>query len=397
MALKIDRRSLLKSGFASLGAMAVAPFMSDGAFAGTPLRLDKSNRIFLSPMVRAHYLDKEPDMAKVVARIGSNENPYGPPPMARKAISESIEKGNRYARTELRDLMNKIAVKEGVSPDSIMMGNGSGDLLEKTALAMFKEGGNIVSADPTYMSLIRVAESVGATWKAIPCKADWSHDLDAMEKAIDKDTKLVYICNPNNPIGAVTSTKALTEFCSRVSEKVPIFIDEAYIELVEGADNTSMVSLLKDKKNVIIARTFSKIMGMAGLRVGYVAALPATLEGIRKVTKGGGSGIACTSVYAASAAMDDKEFQNSTRKLNTEAKTYLYENLKKMGYKYVPSFTNFVIFPINMAGKEFLTKMMDKGIIVKAMDIQNKPWCRVSIGTKDEMKLFVDALQTMSV
>ena len=396
MSLKIDRRSLLKSGFASLGAMAVAPFLSDGAFAGTPLRLDKSNRIFLSPMVRAHYLDKEPNMAKVVARIGSNENPYGPPPMARKAISESIEKGNRYARTELRDLMSKIAVKEGVSSDHIMMGNGSGDLLEKTALAMFAKGGNIVSADPTYMSLIRVAESVGATWKAVPCKSDWSHDLDAMEKAIDKDTKLVYICNPNNPVGAVTSTKALTDFCSRVSEKVPIFIDEAYIELVEGADNKSMVSLLKDKKNVIIARTFSKIMGMAGLRVGYIAAMPATLDGIRKVAKGGGSGIACTSVYAATAAMDDVDFQNSTRKLNTEAKTYLYENLKTMGYKYVPSFTNFVIFPINMPGKEFLTKMVDKGIIVKAMDILEKPWCRVSIGTKDEMKLFVSALQDIS-
>ena len=347
-------------------------------------------------MVRAHYLDQEPNFAKVVARIGSNENPYGPPPMARKAISDSIEKGNRYARTELRDLIGKIAAKEEVSPDYIMMGNGSGDLLEKTALAMFDKGGNIVSADPTYMSLIRVAESVGATWKAIPCKADWSHDLDAMEKAIDKDTKLVYLCNPNNPIGAVTSTKALTDFCNRVSEKVPIFIDEAYIELVEGADNKSMVSLLKNKKNIIVARTFSKIMGMAGLRVGYVAALPETLESIKKVTKGGGSGIACTSVYAASAAMDDVEFQNSTRKLNTEAKTYLYENLTAMGYKYVPSFTNFVIFPINMPGKEFLTKMSDKGIIIKAMDIQNKPWCRVSIGTKDEMKLFVSALQTIS-
>ena len=396
MGVKIDRRSLLKSGFASLGAMAVAPFLSDGAFAETPLRLDKSNRLFLSPMVRAHYLDQEPNFAKVVARIGSNENPYGPPPMARKAISDSIEKGNRYARTELRDLIGKIAAKEEVSPDYIMMGNGSGDLLEKTALAMFDKGGNIVSADPTYMSLIRVAESVGATWKAIPCKADWSHNLDAMEKAIDKDTKLVYLCNPNNPIGAVTSTKALTDFCNRVSEKVPIFIDEAYIELVEGADNKSMVSLLKNKKNIIVARTFSKIMGMAGLRVGYVAALPETLESIKKVTKGGGSGIACTSVYAASAAMDDVEFQNSTRKLNTEAKTYLYENLTAMGYKYVPSFTNFVIFPINMPGKEFLTKMSDKGIIIKAMDIQNKPWCRVSIGTKDEMKLFVSALQTIS-
>lgn len=396
MGVKIDRRSLLKSGFASLGAMAVAPFLNDGAFAETPLRLDKADRLFLSPMVRAHYLDQEPNFAKVVARIGSNENPYGPPPLARKAIAESIEKGNRYARNELRDLVAKIAAKEALTPDNIMMGNGSGDLLEKTALAMFEKGGNIVSADPTYMSLIRVAESVGATWKPVPCKADWSHDLDAMEKAIDKDTKLVYLCNPNNPVGSVTSTKALTDFCNRVSEKVPIFIDEAYLELVEGADNKSMVSLVKDKKNIIVARTFSKIMGMAGLRVGYVAAMPSTLESIRKVAKGGGSGIACTSVYAASAAMDDMEFQNSTRKLNTEAKTYLYENLTAMGYKYVPSYTNFVIFPINMPGKEFLTKMSDKGIIIKAMDIQDKPWCRVSIGTKDEMKLFVSALQTLS-
>ncbi|MCE7063790.1 histidinol-phosphate transaminase [Dyadobacter sp. CY326] len=396
MVQKINRRSLLKSGFASMGALVVAPFLTEGAFASTPLRLDKSNRIFYSPMVRGHYLEKEPDLAKMVARIGSNENPYGPPPMARKAIADSIEKGNRYARTELKALTDKIAAKEGVTPEYIMMGNGSGDLLEKTALAVFKDGGNLVSADPTYMSLIRVAESIGATWKPVPCKSDWSHDLDAMEKAIDKDTKLVYICNPNNPVGAVTSTNALMDFCSRVSQKVPIFIDEAYIELVEGADNKSMVSLLKDNKNVIIARTFSKIMGMAGLRVGYITAMPATLDMIKKETKGGGSGIACTSVYAASAAMDDVEFQNSTRKLNTEAKTYLYENLTAMGYKYVPSYTNFVIFPINMPGKEFLKKMVDKGIVIKAMDIQEKPWCRVSIGTKDEMKLFVTALQELS-
>src|SRR5690606_34785197 len=117
---------------------------------------------------------------------------------------------------------------------------------------------------------------------------------------------------------------------------------------------------------------------------------------IKKEVRGGGSGIACTSVYAASAAMDDVAFQDSTRKLNTEAKNYLYENLKTMGYKYVPSYTNFVIFPINMPGKEFLKKMVDKGIMVKAMDIQDRPWCRVSIGTKDEMKMFVTALQEIS-
>jgi histidinol-phosphate aminotransferase len=130
-------------------------------------------------------------------------------------------------------------------------------LLEKVAIVLFMKGGNIVSADPTYMSLIKVAESVGAKWKAVPCKNDWSHDLKAMEAAIDSETKLVYICNPNNPTGALTDAQELEDFCSRVSEKVPVFIDEAYLELADGKTK-SMVSLLGTKKNVIIARRYQQ-------------------------------------------------------------------------------------------------------------------------------------------
>jgi histidinol-phosphate aminotransferase len=146
---------------------------------------------------------------------------------------------------------------------------------------------------------------------------------------------------------------------------------------------------------VIVARTFSKIMGMAGIRVGYIAAQPAFLETINKITRGG-MGISYTSIFAASASLDDKDFQGNTRKLNHEAKTYLYENLDKMGYKYIPSYTNFVLFPISISGKELLTKMTAKGIAVRSFDIQNKPWCRVSIGTMDEMKAFVGALGQLS-
>lgn len=391
----IDRRNLLKSGLMALGGMAIAPHLTAGAFENTPLSLDPENRIYRSPMVREHFLPADYKAPKIVAKLSSNENPYGPPMSAQKAVAESVKNGNRYAWKEMYDLIDKIAKKEGVTADHIMMGPGSSDLLEKVALVTFMKGGNIVSADPCYMSLVSVAKSVGATWKPVPCTADWSHDLKAMEAAIDKDTKLVYVCNPNNPTGAITKGQDLLDFCSRVSEKVPVFVDEAYIELAVGADTQSMVSLLAQKKNVIIARTFSKIMGMAGIRVGYIAAQPEFLAGINKITRGG-MGISYTSIFAASASLDDKDFQGNTRKLNHEAKTYLYENLDKMGYKYIPSYTNFVLFPISIPGKELLSKMTAKGIAVRSFDVQNKPWCRVSIGTMDEMKAFVGALGALS-
>ena len=392
---KIDRRNLLKSGLMAIGGMTLAPHLSMGAFSNAPFTLDPENRIFRSPMVREHFLPNDFKAPKIIARLSANENPYGPPMSAQKAVADSVKNGNRYAWKEMYDLVDKIAKKEGVPADHIMMGPGSSDLLEKVAIVLFMNGGNVVSADPCYMSLIKVAESVGATWKAIPCTADWSHDLKAMEAAVDKDTKLVYVCNPNNPTGAITKGQDLLDFCSRVSEKVPVFVDEAYIELAVGADTQSMVSLLTKNKNVIVARTFSKIMGMAGIRVGYMAAQPAFIKQIEKITRGG-MGISYTSIFAASASMDDKEFQGNTRKLNHEAKTYLYENLDKMGYKYIPSYTNFVLFPISIPGKELLTKMTAKGIAVRSFDIQDKPWCRVSIGTMDEMKAFVSALGQLS-
>lgn len=379
----------------ALGGIAVAPHLTAGAFENTPLSLDPESRIYRSPMVREHFLPADFKAPKIVAKLSSNENPYGPPMSAQKAVAESVKNGNRYAWKEMYDLIDKIAKKEGVTAEHIMMGPGSSDLLEKVALVTFMKGGNIVSADPCYMSLVSVAKSVGATWKPVPCTADWSHDLKAMEAAIDKDTKLVYVCNPNNPTGAITKGQDLLDFCSRVSEKVPVFVDEAYIELAVGADTQSMVSLLAQKKNVIIARTFSKIMGMAGIRVGYIAAQPEFLAGINKITRGG-MGISYTSIFAASASLDDKDFQGNTRKLNHEAKTYLYENLDKMGYKYIPSYTNFVLFPISIPGKELLSKMTAKGIAVRSFDVLNKPWCRVSIGTMDEMKAFVGALGALS-
>ncbi|MCR9064197.1 MAG: histidinol-phosphate aminotransferase family protein [Cytophagales bacterium] len=393
MKQSLNRRNMLKTGLLSLGGMALAPHIAKGAFENAPFKLDSQNRLFYSPLNREYFVDTKE--VELLAKLNANENPYGPPESAKKAVIDSVAGGNRYAWREMYELVGKIAEKENVTPKHIMMGPGSSDLLEKVALVRFMNGGNLVSADPTYMSLIRVAERVGATWKPVPCTEDWSHNLDAMEKAIDSDTKLVYICNPNNPVGAMTPAKDLEAFCKRVSKKVPIFIDEAYMELAYGPDAVTMSPLVTEGHNVIVCRTFSKIMGMAGLRIGFMLAQPEFVDEISSVTRGG-MGISLTSIHAATAAYGDQEFQETTKVKNDEAKKYVLAELKAMGYDPIPSYTNFMIFPIEMEGKAFLSKMQDKGVGVRAFNIMDKNWCRVSMGTMDEMKIFVSAIKSIS-
>lgn len=390
--MNVNRRNWLKTGLLTMGGMAIAPHMSLGEMARAPIPRDAQGNLMYSPFFKEHIYNPFPETRQIVARLNANENPYGPSPKAVTALKEVADKGNRYAWRELFDLIDKIAEKEGVKAENIMMGPGSSDLLEKTGMVLFLDGGNVVSADPSYMSLIRVAEATGASWKGVPLKKDWSHDLDAMEKAVDADTKLVYICNPNNPTGTMTDHAELVDFCSRVSDKVPVFIDEAYLGFLEDGDKKSMVSLINEGKNVIIARTFSKIHGMAGLRVGYIVAQPETLQSIQKITRGG-MGISYPSIFAASASLDDADFQMKSRKLNAEAREYVYESLKKMGYEHVPSFTSFIIFPIEMEGEAFLKKMQEQQVAVRSFEIMGSNWCRVSMGTMDEMQLFVKALE----
>lgn len=389
---KMNRRNWLKAGLLTAGGMAIAPHLS---FGETPRMLppaDRYGNFQYSPFFKEYIHSPLAKAPALKAKLNANENPYGPSPKALEALKDNAYRGNRYAWRDLYDLIEKIAVKEGVDPECIMMGPGSSDLLEKTGMVFYLDGGNIVSADPSYMSMIRVAEATGASWKGVPLLDDWSHDLDGMEKAIDSKTKLVYICNPNNPTGTITDAKKLEDFCSRVSEKVPVFVDEAYLEFLPEAEQKSMVSLVSKGKNVIVARTFSKIHGMAGLRVGYIAGKKETIEQLQAITRGG-MGISFPSIFAASASMDDTAFQDKTRKLNSEARDYVYKTLDDMGKTYVKSSTSFILFPIEMEGKAFLKDMYDKGIGVRAFEIHGKQYCRVSMGTMDEMKIFANGLK----
>lgn len=392
----ISRRNWIKTGILTTGGVLASPYLGFSKNSTLPLPLDHNGDAIYSPFFKEYLPDNLRDFPVLAAKLNANENPYGPSPMALQALQKSAAGGNRYAWKELFNLMDKIAAFEGVTQKNIMMGPGSSDLLEKTAMVLFMNGGNVVSADPAYMSLIRVAEAAGGTWKPVPLKDDWSHDLDAMEKAIDADTKLVYICNPNNPTGTITAHQKLLDFCSRVSEKVPVFIDEAYLGFLDDGMKKSMVSLIGKGKDVIIARTFSKIHGMAGLRVGYAVAQQDRLEKLQKITRAG-MGISYPSVFAASGAMDDATFIAESRERNAACRNYVYESLTKMNIEYVPSHTSFMIFPIEMEGKAFLSKMTEQKVGVRAFNFMGKNWCRVSMGTMDEMKLFTQALNNVLV
>jgi histidinol-phosphate aminotransferase len=257
------------------------------------------------------------------------------------------------------------------------------------------KGGNVVSADPSYLSLVKTAQAIGATWKNIPLKADYAHDLDAMEKAIDENTKLVYICNPNNPTGTMTPAADIRAFIKKVNSRVPIFIDEAYMELLENPDAETAVGTINEGYDVIIARTFSKIHGMAGLRVGYMIAKPERVKMIQDLVRTE-MGLSITSVSGALASLKDTNFQEYTRTNNKKNREYVFEELKKLGFNPIPSSTNFILFPIQMPAKELVDKMVERSVGIRGYEIDGKPYGRVSIGTMDELKLFVKSLASVT-
>ena len=381
-------------------------WLKSATLATTGLALGTTHKLFghstTSPSTSMAFWEWENEaftkneLPELKARLLANENPYGPSDKVRLTIMESVGKGNRYGHGEAKKLIKLIAEKEGVPTDYIMLGPGSSDLLEKTAITHFIDGGNIVSADPAYMSIIKSAQSLKAEWKAVPVTKDWAHDLPAMEAAIDQKTQLVYICNPNNPTGTITSGKDLWDFCAKVSERKPVFVDEAYLEFMKPEDQLSMVGLLQKDKNVIISRTFSKVHGMAGLRVGYIVALPSTLEKIEKTFRSN-MGMNITALKGAMTSIQDTDFIEKCRKLNAKCRDYVCAELKSLGFEYLPSHTSFVLFPMAMEGKTFLKEMYELGVGVRAFEVFGQSYCRVSIGTLPEMELFIGAIKKVLV
>lgn len=390
MANSINRRSWIKSTAVLAGGAAF--------FSGTISKLAAMPKRLKQTVLNDRLADQvatleSPPIMK--ARLLANENPFGPSAMAKKAMQQSLDTSYQYPFMHMRELTGKITAFEGIKEENLLMDAGSSPLLLASAMFYGKNGAEILTGDPTYNSLPSDAETLGAKWVKVPLTADYKFDLDAIEAKVNSNTGLVYICNPNNPTGTILDTEKLKAFCERVSKKVPVFVDEAYIDYLPDPQAASMAGLVKTGSNIIVARTFSKLYGFAGMRCGYIIAQPQTVKTLAKYAVGNMS-ISAPTVAAAIAAYQEKDFLQDALKKTLASKEYLYSVLKKEGYEYIPSSANFVMFPIKMEGSRFAQEMMNKGVGVRFWKFNDKDWCRVSIGRMDEMEAFAEAFKQLS-
>ncbi len=356
--------------------------------AGLTLSTSLVDRLLASPMSLAEQ-DFNFKALNGKVRLNANENPYGPSSKAKEAVMQILSEGNRYPFDAINEFKAVLAKKEGVPVEYLHVGAGSGDLLCQAGTAFGIEGMRIASGYPTFALLMSYSQVFNATWDKVDLNEKLEYDYEALARAIKTDTRLVFICNPNNPTGTLVDPQKVKSFCEEVSKNTPVYADEAYLEFLEPAQQVSMVDLVKKDMNVIVSRTFSKVYGLAGLRIGYIVAKP---DLIKKISKYGGDfPFSQTAIAAAKASLGDENFMAMVRAKNADARKVLTDYLAQNKITCGKSLTNFVFFPAPKDGKTILTKMEERGYLMRIWDYQQKEWCRVSIGTEDEMKGFVKA------
>jgi histidinol-phosphate aminotransferase len=325
-----------------------------------------------------------------VVRLSANENPYGPSAKALKAMTGSFGLSCRYPDEHNDELIEALAKLNGVSHDQILLGDGSGEILKFCAETFTgSTAGNLVAADPTFESILHHASVNGAEVVKVPLTSSFAHDLAKMGAAA-KDG-LIYICNPNNPTASITPKSELRDFIAKTPRATTILVDEAYFHYTDSPDYESVIPLVKDHPNLIVARTFSKIYGMAGLRCGYCVAQKETIG--RMHARQLFDGVNCLALAAAVASVNDADQVTNGKRLNGEAKTFVTAELDKMGYKSIPSQANFIMFDCKRPVVPLIQAMKQRNVQVGRLFPALPNHMRLTIGKKTEMEIFLSAFR----
>jgi histidinol-phosphate aminotransferase len=320
-----------------------------------------------------------------------NENPYGPSPAARLAVSRSIPEGCRYpSDSELQDLVEALARHEGTEPEHIVTGSGSGELLCALALVYGREGGEFIAAEPTYLELPEYAHSLGATTQFVPVDARLCLDLPAMRAAVSPRTRAIYLCNPNNPTGTALGASEIRAFIEALPPHVVTIVDEAYMDFATGADVRSVAELVNGERGVVVLRTFSKIHGMAGMRMGYAITSPEIAASLRRARMTTPNLFA---VRAARASLDDQKFLQATRSRILASRTRITGAFAQLKLRYAEPQGNFIYFDTGMPLATFAQRMKMRHVLVGRLFPPFDSWCRITIGTEPEVDLFLSALR----
>lgn len=320
--------------------------------------------------------------------LNSNENPHGPSPAAMKAMRDSLGGVFRYPDEAEAALAEAIAAHHGVSTSEVLLGNGSSDILR---LAAFAFPGKLVTADPTFEALWRHAR--GSEIIRVPLDARFAHDLPQMLDAA-KNAALVYICNPNNPTATITPKADMRAFLDALPVSVPVLVDEAYHHYAESADYESVAPLIKAKPNLIVARTFSKIYAMAGLRLGYAIAQKPMID--RLNAQQAFNAINMLAAVAGRASLLDTNHVAESRRRNRETRAWLVEQLRNAGYRTLPSEANFLMIDMRTEVRPVIQAFRERGIHVGRVFPALPRHLRVTIGTMEEMKRFAAAFAAVT-
>jgi histidinol-phosphate aminotransferase len=335
-------------------------------------------------------LQRELGLSDVV-KLASNENPLGPSPLALAAAQRALKQLHLYPDASGFELKKKLAAKLGVSEQQFTLGNGSNDVLDLIARTFLGPGCSAVFSQHAFIVYPIAVQAVGARAIVTPAK-NWGHDLDAMAAAIEVDTRVVFIANPNNPTGNYLNRDELSAFLAKVPDHVMVVLDEAYIEFAGADDFPDGLDFLKTYSNIIVTRTFSKAYGLAGLRIGYGISSAETADLLNRVRAP--FNVSVPALAAAVAVLDDDDYLQRSQQVNRDGMQQLCQGLDSLGLAYIPSLGNFVAIELAGDAMPVYQALLREGVIVRPVGVYQMPkHLRVSIGLEHENQRFLAALK----
>ena len=337
----------------------------------------------------AEVLKRELALREEICKLASNENPLGPSPLAIAAIQKSLNEANVYPDNSCYYLRQKLAEHLRILPENLKISNGSSDLILLLGLAFLNPEDTFVMSQSSFIMAKIVTQVMGCQLVEVPLE-NYRHDLDAILESITPDTKMVYLDNPMNPIGTKVTHEDMSKFMKRLPEDIIVILDEAYHDYVNSADYPKSLHFVEEGRNVIALRTFSKMYGLAGFRVGYGVAKREFIRVLDRVSPP--FTVNRFGQIGAVAALEDKDHVRKTKEINEDGKGYLYRHFEELGVFYIPSETNFVTIDVRTDAKSIADELQKKGIIVRPLSMYGlRTFLRVTIGKPEQNKRFMHA------
>jgi histidinol-phosphate aminotransferase len=357
-----------------------------------PVRANIASLARYKPGKPIEEVKRELGLEGEIIKLASNENPLGPSPKAVAAMREQIENVYLYPDDWGFSLRRALSEKHGVDESQIVLGAGSCELIELTVQSFAGPLDEVISAQYAFAIFEKATQVVGAKNVIVPATPNLGHDLRAMADAVTGNTKVVFIANPNNPTGSISTAEEVEEFMNRMPEDVIVVFDEAYYEFVDREDYPESMNYLRNGMNVVIYRTFSKTYGLAGLRIGYAIAKLELATGMNQARKPFNT--TRLGQIAALAALEDEEHLEKTLRVNRESREWLYRELEKLKMHYYPSEANFVLIDLKRDAQGIFERLLREGVVVRPLQGYDLPQCiRVSVGRREQMEVFIKALE----